>query len=238
MAAERTPALDGPPNPSASLPPREISARDVRDLALAVVEGAVAAEALAKELRRSPDRSKHFAEIAERLRAVVGRASIRNALAEDGTPTLAMTPPRAQSVVAPLPQVAPPPPPPPPTPVAATPSPVPPPRSTDEARDGAPRGVPTASLEELAALVTSASHGAEIATRMARLEHALGASIERLETTVGTTVTEAIQRVAAGERVVVSTPSEAIALAQRLTDRLASRGALVVRIESSGELRG
>jgi len=71
---------------------------DVRDLALAVVEGAVAAESLAKELKRTPDRSRHFQEIAERLRGVVGRPSIRRALSspesagQDHIPTPRSTP--------------------------------------------------------------------------------------------------------------------------------------------------
>ncbi len=65
---------------------RELPLRDVRDLALAVIEGAVAAESLAKELRKAPDRSKHFAEIAERLRSIVGRPSIRSALSEETVP--------------------------------------------------------------------------------------------------------------------------------------------------------
>ena len=61
---------------------RELPLRDVRDLALAVIEGAVAAESLARELKKAPDRSRHFQEIAERLRSVVGRASIRSALTD------------------------------------------------------------------------------------------------------------------------------------------------------------
>jgi hypothetical protein len=41
-------------NSSPSLPgARELPLRDVRDLALAVVEGAVAAESLAKELKKA-----------------------------------------------------------------------------------------------------------------------------------------------------------------------------------------
>ena len=245
MVVERPPTVAPSPSSSASLPPREISGRDVRDLALAVVEGAVAAEALAKELRRSPDRSKHFAEIAERLRAVVGRATIRNALAEDGaTPMLAMMPARVQSsLVGPVPAQMPPPLPP---PLPALPAPIviataasvsAPPPATDGPGGDALRTAPAATLEELSAIVASASQGVEIATRLARLEHALGASIERMEAAVGATVTQAIEHAAAGERVVVSTPSEAIALAQRLTDRLASVGGLVVRIESSNALR-
>ncbi len=65
---------------------RAFSARDVRDLALAVIEGAVAAEALAHELRRTPDRSRHFSDIAARLRAIVARPSIRSALTPESPP--------------------------------------------------------------------------------------------------------------------------------------------------------
>lgn len=220
--------------------PREISSRDVRDLALAVIEGAVAAEALAKELRRSPDRRRHFAEIAERLRAVVARGSIRNALVEEtagpsastmtlsgahpvplassatpatppaaprAAPNLATTPPlptRAASIV----HAAPP-------SVASA----PPTLETVEA----------AAIEELTSRITRLERAAvdELGQRLARLERLVTASVDRLDATMQ----QGLARTAAGERMVVSSPHEAIGVAQKLVDRVAARGPIVVRIE-------
>jgi hypothetical protein len=216
-------------SPSAAPQPREISARDVRDLALAVVEGAVAAEALAKELRRSPDRSRHFAEIAERLRAVLGRGSIRVALAEDGaTTTLALAgmrpashaavglPGSPGSIVGPIPSM----PTPPPPPAIAPPT---------------PPSPPSPSVDAIARTVATLVHAEDNAARLARIEKMVAASIERVESTVNQVVnqavTQAVVRANLGERMVVSTASEAVAVAQKLLERVAARGPVVVRIE-------
>jgi len=228
VAAELPSALAAVATGSASpAPQREISARDVRDLALAAVEGAVAAEALAKELRRSPDRSRHFADIAERLRAVVGRASIRTALAEDATgTTLTLSGMRTASVVAALPSIAPlpsvpsPAPPTPPVPVRPSPPPIPTPKppSADEIA----RAVATLLHVEQRERVLD-----ETATRLARIEKLVVASVDRVDATVQ----QALARSGAGERLVVSTAGEAIGVAQKLVERVAARGPVIVRIE-------
>ncbi|MEO7096338.1 MAG: hypothetical protein ABI175_23975 [Polyangiales bacterium] len=246
------------PGPGA---PRHISARDVRDLALAVIEGAVAAEALAKELKRSPDRSRHFQDIAERLRAVVARTSIRSALAEEAASgNVVVTPSMTQ--VTPAVPTSPPVPPPmsmmsavsaPPVGPPALPrnnsleAPTPPVAQAvvaDEVRTSGERVVPPLTTEELVMLVTRALRGDEISTRLARLEHAVGASAQQASDAARQAVVEASARtlevVSAGEMMAVSTPAEALALAARLTERVQAGVAVTVRIETnaSGIRRG
>jgi len=190
---------------SPSLPSaRELPLRDVRDLALAVVEGAVAAESLAKELKKAPDRSRHFQEIAERLRAVVGRPSIRTALSEE-VHSVALAPP---------------------PPVVL---PVPPQLRTAEVEERRPGSGEheivfepvdyTERLERIEGLVRALAdmdRVNELMSRMARLEEAIGRALSRRDE---------------GERYALRTPEEAIALAARLTERLRRDPRVVVRIE-------
>lgn len=220
--------------------PRELPLRDVRDLALAVIEGAVAAESLAKELKRTPDRSRHFQEIAERLRAVVGRPSIRTALSEDA----ARTAPTTMTVETPV-QL--------PTPAhlrsaqqTSSPPPLPSPPSerpvpSERAADGEParsrptrseptrseptRSEPTRSeltrhdlarVETLVAALPNAERVASLEARLGRLEELL---------------TRAIAAREEGEQYALRAPEEAIALAARLTERLRREPRVVVRIE-------
>ena len=210
----------------------------MRDLALAVIEGAVAAEALAKELKRSPDRSRHFQDIAERLRAVVGRTSIRSALAEEtatGNVVLSPTVTQAMSV----PSVVAPPPGPPPIPKptireAPTPS-VAQPIAADEVRASGERVVPPLTTDELIAMITRAVHGDEISTRLARLEHAVAASAQTATESARSAVAEATAHATlaanAGERFTVSTPADALSLATRLTERVQAGVTVTVRLE-------
>ena len=251
LASPHLPDSPTPTHASLAGPaPRHISARDVRDLALAVIEGAVAAEALAKELKRSPDRSRHFQDIAERLRAVVGRASIRNALAEESAagnvvltpmitqPTHAVSMPSA--AVPPASVVAPPPLPPKIAPAIIREAPTPAagqPIATEELRASGERVVPPLTTDELVAIVTRAIHGDEISTRLARLEHAVtAASQTAVESTKGA-VAEATAQVTlaanAGERFTISTPADALSLATRLTERVQSGVTVTVRLEPS-----
>lgn len=143
---------------------RELALRDVRDLALAVIEGAVAAESLAKELKKTPDRSKHFQEIAERLRAVVGRPSIRTALTEEQKAPLAplrlATPPELRTAeVEPAP-----------------------PRTSGEQivieTDITPH---LERLEALIKVIAEDDAAARLEARMARLEEAIGRAIAKRE---------------------------------------------------------
>jgi hypothetical protein len=156
--------------------PREVPLRDVRDLALAVIEGAVAAEALAQELRRAPERSTHFREIAERLRAVVSRSSIREALIDDRPPqVLQLGDGSTAKVAAPEPAEAPSPAPPPPTPHPRRPSP-PPPRETPQS--GA-RRLPEATVSELLEALARGLPLGEIVDRVAALEVAVAQLLRR-----------------------------------------------------------
>jgi hypothetical protein len=219
-------------SPSPSLPAtRHIGARDVRDLALAVIEGAVAAEALAKELKRSPDRSRHFQDIAERLRAVVARASIRAALADESSSGTVVVSPSVTQVTPPIiPKVAPiePPVAPPPTPARAP--------VLEEARTSGERAVPSLTTDELVALVKQALRGEAIETRLARLEHAVGAAAQEAADQTRRAVLEAAAQATAtataGERLSVSTPAEALALATRLTERVQAGVVVTVRIDN------
>ena len=226
-------------------PPREIPVRDVRDLALAVIEGAVAAEALAKELKRTPDRSRHFSEIAERLRSVVSRASIRAALAEESGSSMIglasssgvikpvlITPPNAPSLPAAPPSLT-----------AVQPSitaaPATPP--IEDAPVSQERALPATTLSELVRAIKAEVRSDELTTRLARLEHALKdmsdrttAALDRATHAADQTA-GALARIDAGERVVINGPADAIALAAQLTQRLTIRSPLVVRIDSSAQ---
>lgn len=233
-AAPSLAAPPGSPRPT-QVPSKEISARDIRDLALAVIEGAVAAEALAKELRRSPDRSKHFSEIAERLRAVVNRPSIRNALADDAAQGNATITVRTQQPTPPQPTpMITAPPPPPPQPPAPPPMPIPTSTPSEEARVSGERALPGPSLDEIVRATHAdeiARRADEIATRVARIEHALSASVDRIEHVVAGSIDRAIA-LSGGERTVVGSASDAIALAARLTERVERRGPVVIKIEA------
>ncbi len=203
----------------------------MRDLALAVIEGAVAAESLAKELRRTPDRSRHFQDIAERLRSVVGRASIRHALTqESAATTVSMPPASAHPVTLPTPPQ-----------LAGLPAAAPPVRSE---RPAPPRPAPT----ETRGLVDSGEHtiGERISgsPQLDRIEarvqslanadpanaRALGALLERLAKLEDLLAKMATQR-EEGERYTLRSPEEAIALAARLTERLRRDPRVTVRIE-------
>ncbi len=180
---------------------RELPLRDVRDLALAVIEGAVAAESLAKELKKAPDRSRHFQEIAERLRSVVGRASIRSALTEE--PASSAPPP------APL--------------KLATPPELRTAEVVEQVNLGAQEIVVDSispeqldRIEELIRSVAADDRVAELNARLTRLEEAIGRALARRDD---------------GERYALRTPEEAIALAARLTERLRRDARVVVRIE-------
>jgi hypothetical protein len=184
-------------------PPRELSLRDVRDLALAVIEGAVAAESLAKELRRTPDRSRHFQEIAERLRGVLGRASIRTALADDSVDSVAL--PRA---VAMLPRNS--------VRISNGPEGRPSSRSDvtiSEIPSEAPKGSP--QLDRIEAILQRLPGPGAI--------EALSAKLARLEQLTG--------RAVEGERQTVRSPEEVLALAGRIIDRLRREPSVFVRIE-------
>lgn len=198
------------PERSMSLPgARELPLRDVRDLALAVIEGAVAAESLAKELKKTPDRSRHFAEIAERLRSVVSRPSIRTALSEDagGSNNIAMTTPQQPLRLATPPELR-----------TATPTAeVAPPRQSGEQivieTDVSPQ---LERIEELVKALVEADASERLEARLTRLEEAIGRALARRDE---------------GERYALRTPEEAIALAARLTERLRRDPRVVVRIE-------
>lgn len=142
---------------------RELPLRDVRDLALAVIEGAVAAESLAKELKKTPDRSRHFAEIAERLRAVVGRPSIRTALSEQtGTVALAAPPLRlatpAELRTAEVPAVV---------------------RESGELLVETDLSPHLERIEQLLRGLIEAEHAERLEARLSRLEEAIGRAIAR-----------------------------------------------------------
>lgn len=171
-----------------------------------MIEGAVAAESLAKELKKTPDRSRHFQEIAERLRSVVGRASIRSALTEEPAGNANSAPP-----------------PPAPAPLKLA---TPPQLRTAEVveQDSGSHQivieqVNTQQLDRmeqlLRALVTD-DRVTELAARLARLEEGIARALSRREE---------------GERYALRTPEEAIALAARLTERLRRDPRVVVRIE-------
>lgn len=187
---------------------RELSLRDVRDLALAVIEGAVAAESLAKELKRTPDRSQHFQEIAERLRAVVSRPSIRTALSEGSvsvpaTPLRLATPPELRTAE--------------PTPPGVrTAEPVPPRASGEQIVMETDFSLHLQRLETLMRALADDAGTERVEARLARLEEAIGRAIARRDE---------------GERYALRTPEEAIALAARLTERLRRDPRIVVRIE-------
>lgn len=236
-----------PTSSSASLPgARALPLRDVRDLALAVVEGAVAAESLAKELRRTPDRSRHFQEIAERLRAIVGRPSIRTALTEQTVtvelgpspsrpepppPVRAGTPPQLRTVE------------------VAAPPPAAPARGRDQPRTSGELDVATLDgterLEGLERLgrIEAALRDLDVEDAFATLRDALesrlttiderlsrlGAIEERLSRLA--VIEERLSRRDQGERYALRSPEEAIALAARLTERLRREPRVVVRIE-------
>lgn len=193
------------PERSLSLPgARELPLRDVRDLALAVIEGAVAAESLAKELKKAPDRSKHFQEIAERLRAVVGRQSIRSALSEETGKSIAIMPTQPFKL------------------------PVPPQLRTAEVVETPPRE----SGEQIVLETDVTPHLERIEALLRALAEddatdQLNARLDRLEEAIG----RALSRRDEGERYALRTPEEAIALAARLTERLRRDPRVVVRIE-------
>lgn len=192
---------------------RELPLRDVRDLALAVVEGAVAAESLAKELRKTPDRSKHFQDIAERLRSVVGRPSIRTALADDATGNVALARPSGPtsasgpaSTVAPLPIVPPA---------------VPPPKPTAASGEHVISEVGSGSLARIEGLIhelRSARALEPIEARLARIEQ----SLEKIDKQ---------QRRDDGERYVIRSPEEALAFAARMIERLRREPKISVRLD-------
>jgi hypothetical protein len=218
------------PAPSA----REIPLRDVRDLALAVIEGAVAAEALANELRRTPDRSAHFREIAERLRGVVGRASIRAALADDRARTFEVVPTVRFSA----------------PPLVPRPSPAP---ERGERRVEAPepiaRDSPPNASSQVAEAVVRALPMHEVSLRLARIEHSLSdattrergtadardeqfhAAIARIERAIGELARKTPEQ-APEERTIVASAADAIALAGLLVERLNGEETIAVRIES------
>ncbi|MGZ3416783.1 MAG: hypothetical protein ACXWUG_01815 [Polyangiales bacterium] len=179
-----------------SLPaPRSLPLRDVRDLALAVIEGAVAAESLAKELRRTPDRSKHFQDIAERLRAVVGRPSIRSALADDGTEHVVLA--RA-TAAAPRPSIQ--------TPVERL--------SGEHAVPEVIGGSPQLDrIEAILQRMPSMRSLDALEARVARIEQLTGRALE-------------------GERQVVRSTEEALALVARVVERLKHGTAVSVRLEN------
>lgn len=190
-----SPSLTGGPGA------RELPLRDVRDLALAVVEGAVAAESLAKELKKAPDRSKHFQEIAERLRAVVGRPSIRTALSEESQ-NIALAPPPPVVLSVP-PQLR--------TAEVAEPS-----GEHEIVLDATDHSEQLQRIEGLVRALADVDRVNELMARMSRLEEAIGRALSRREE---------------GERYALRTPEEAIALAARLTERLRRDPRVVVRIE-------
>lgn len=213
------------PDRSMSLPgARELPLRDVRDLALAVIEGAVAAESLAKELKKTPDRSRHFAEIAERLRSVVGRPSIRTALSDASAVNVSMTTPQQPLRLATPPELR--------SAAEATPA-------RSEAAAVAPSRVelPRQSGEQF--VIETDLQKDVVSPRLERIEELLKALVEaersdhlearlvRLEEAIG----RALARRDEGERYALRTPEEAIALAARLTERLRRDPRVVVRIE-------
>lgn len=183
---------------------RQLPVRDVRDLALAVIEGAVAAESLAKELKRTPDRSRHFQEIAERLRAVVGRQSIRTALSDEST-SVALTPelraPLRLAVPAQLATAE----------VAPRPS-----QTSGEIIIETDITPQLDRIEVLLRTLAESERDDRLEARLARLEEAIARAIARRDE---------------GERYALRTPEEAIALAARLTERLRRDARVVVRIE-------
>jgi hypothetical protein len=232
---------------------REIPLRDVRDLALAVIEGAVAAEALAKELRRTPDRSEHFREIAERLRAVVSRESIRDALKDDR--------PNASLVVAPSRPA-------PPRPSPSPPADVEPPANPE--RSSGSRQLAPATVSELVEALSRALRWDELASRLARQDATanpvarldevasrlaglddIARRLEELPLLIGRLeeatnrlactddATSRLERIEAAlgsatrrgtERVVVRTADDALAIASRLVARLRAGSAIEVEI--------
>jgi hypothetical protein len=192
---------------SPSLPgARELPLRDVRDLALAVVEGAVAAESLAKELKKAPDRSRHFQEIAERLRAVLGRPSIRTALSDECANVALAEPPRAPVRIATPPQLR----------TAEVVQPHPGSGEHEIVIDPVDNTEQLDRIEKLIHALAEADRVTELMARLARLEEAIGRALARRDE---------------GERYALRTPEEAIALAARLTERLRRDARVVVRIE-------
>jgi len=192
---------------SPSLPgARELPLRDVRDLALAVVEGAVAAESLAKELKKAPDRSRHFQEIAERLRAVLGRPSIRAALSDECANVALAEPPRAPVRIATPPQLR----------TAEVVQPHPGSGEHEIVIDPVDNTEQLDRIEKLIHALAEADRVTELMARLARLEEAIGRALARRDE---------------GERYALRTPEEAIALAARLTERLRRDARVVVRIE-------
>jgi hypothetical protein len=244
-------------SPSEGADARGLPVRDVRDLALAVVEGAVAAEALAQELKRTPDRSRHFQEIAGRLRAVVGRPSIRTALTAseeelrlDVSPRIGGKPSRP-SIAKPIESAtnATPPSvdelghrPEDPSGERALPDADPRVSSGDrlasrEAR--ADRRTPTdddlARLARIEKLVGALGPSDEaLAGRLARLEEAIARKVQSDDARL-TRLEELLSRMANrrddDERYALRSAEEAIALAARLTERLRHQPKVVVRIE-------
>lgn len=179
----------------------------MRDLALAVIEGAVAAESLAKELRKTPDRSKHFQEIAERLRAVVSRASIRSALAEDSSESVMLgrataAAPRVSLQASPPLE----------RPVERMPM-----RETTSGEHVIPEiigGSPQLDrIEAILQRLPSMRSLDALETRLARIEQLTGRAID-------------------GERQVVRSTEEALALVARLVERLKKNGSVAVRLEA------
>lgn len=190
---------------------REVPLRDVRDLALAVIEGAVASEALANELRRAPERSTHFREIAERLRAVVSRPSIREALIDDrpqvllqlgdgSTARLSHPAPIAEGRSRPAPSSAPP-----LEPLASI--------ASAERPSGA-RRLPDATVSELLEAIARGLQVGEILARLGGLEGELRRALGR----------------ESAERIVVRDAADALSLATRLVARLAKGEVLAVEI--------
>jgi hypothetical protein len=177
--------------------------RDVRDLALAVIEGAVAAESLAKELRKTPDRSKHFQEIAERLRAVVGRPSIRTALAEDSSESVMLGRATAAAPRISLQHS-------PPSERAQI-------RETQSGEHAIPEvigGSPQLDrIEAILQRLPSMRSLDALENRLARIEQLTGRALE-------------------GERQVVRSTEEALALVSRLVERLKKSGSVAVRFEA------
>lgn len=185
---------------SSSIPtPRSLPLRDVRDLALAVIEGAVAAESLAKELRKTPDRSKHFQEIAERLRAVVSRPSIRSALAEDSSESVMLG--RATAAA---------------------------PRVSLQASPPAPMRETASGEHVIPEIIGGSPQLDRIEAILQRIPSmrsldALEARLNRIEQLTG--------RALDGERQVVRSTEEALALVSRLVARLERSGSVAVRLE-------
>lgn len=190
----------------------------------------MAAESLANELRRTPDRSRHFQEIAERLRAVVGRPSIRTALTEETTMVeLGPAPVRAERPAALR---------------AATPpqlrtvevaAPAPAPALLAGARDSGELDIAmidwSEQLDRIEAAVRAIAVDDAFTALRSVLESRLGAIEERL-LRLGA-IEERLSRRDDGERYALRSPEEAIALAARLTERLRREPRVVVRIEAA-----